>query len=292
MEKDTLLNNKGVILAGIASASLLTGCGGNKDVNRWATAPGTKGYINLEAVKKAFTKTQDVKEFEKRVNEIFEGDNLVVFDIRQQTGGFVLSAREDLNNNKQYDSKDDLLFTLSASRGRATLKGAGVNSYYNETWSYNRDSYYSSGRRHHYHRHTPYFFYWGSPGWTHRHYYSTSTYGRSIYSHRSSYRSSPAFATQVKSNVQSENTMSKKYGDKFRKSINKPSTTRKSYIGKAVKSSSFKKNLASKKANSGWGTRAKSSTKSSFSKSSTSPVRVSSRSSFGGGFRGSSGFGV
>ena len=121
-----------LLAVGATTASLIAGCGGN-DQGKWAAAPGTQGHINLDAVKEAFQKNPRYDDFEKRVNEIFEGDRLVIFEAKSVSGGFNYTAKEDLDGDKKMSPADDTLFTLLVANGTATLKGAGVNSYYSQS---------------------------------------------------------------------------------------------------------------------------------------------------------------
>jgi len=276
--------NQYLLVAGMTAASLVSGC--DKTEKEWAKSPGTKGFINLDAIKQAFQSNPSVEDFEKRVNEIFEGDNLVIFETKEISKGFKSAAKEDLDNNKEISDGDEILFILTVADGTATLRGMGVNSYYKESWSYRPNEKKQTYTRTHYHR--PYFHYWyWGRSWG-GYYTSRDLYSRTS-GHRDSYRKGSAFVSQVNNNVGFENRMSKKYGTGFRKSVDNVSSTRKSYINTTKKSSGFKSMLSKNKSSS---LRSKSSTKSSFS-SSKSSSRSSGRSGGrSGGFRGSSGFGV
>lgn len=278
------------LAAGIAAASCLTGCDSDKD--NWAKSPGTNGFINLDAVKEAFQKNPEAGNFEGRTNEIFEGDNLVVFSTKELKGsGFIYTAVEDLNKNKKVDASDDTLFSLTIANGRATLQGFGVNKYYKEIWNYTppkEDKVKEKEQQTHRHRHYyhgPYFHYWYySRGWG-RYYTPAPAYTRTT-TLRNDYRNTSTYKTQVKNNMGFENRMSKKYGSNFRKSVNGTSSVRKSYVSKTQRSSGFKNSLSTSK--SGWSQRSGSSKSSGFTSS-----RTSSRSGRSyGGHRGSSGFGV
>lgn len=258
------------VIAGMTAASLVSGC--DNSTKQWESSPGTRGFINLKAVEKAFKKDSDVARFESRINEIFEGDHLVVFSSKPITGGFVLTAQEDLDKDKKPSEGDDPLFSLTVADGKATLQGMSVNSYYTSSWVYNpREENRGNYTRSHYHR--PYFHYWyWGRGWGG--YYTPMGRYDSIRQHRSSYRKSSAFRSQVKSNVTNENYMAKRYGGGFRKSAKSQSGVRKSYVSRTMKSSGFKQGLSGSKSTSGWG------------------ARGSSSSRGFGGMRGSSGFGV
>lgn len=288
-------------LAGLAGASLLTGCGNS--VKQWAKAPGTNGFINMDDVKQAFRKNGRVEDFENRVNKIYEGDHLVLFSARQVQDGFEIVAKEDLDDDKQIGEKDDLLFTLTVKGQVATLKGAGVNRYYTTSWVYTPpekrqdESHYRSR-----YGHGPYFHYWyWGRGW--RGYYTPASRYTSMRNNRDAYRATSGFHTQVKNNVDYESRMSKKYGSGFRKNATQSSPVRKQYVSSTQKSGGLQTSMKVSKKTSGWGVRSQMGSAGSFAAAKTQATaaktrssassRSSSRSSRGfGGHRGSSGFRV
>jgi len=276
--------------AGVTTASLLGGCG-SSDEEKWANSPGTNGHINLPAIKDAFQKNPSVEDFEKRVNEIFEGDNLIVFQSEKVTGGFKLSAEEDLDGDKKVSAGDDLLFTLEVANGGATLQGAGATSYYKQSWTYDgaghaKDDTGKTYARDHHCSHFHHWYGYGGYGYWRGGYYTPRPRYDQMLSSRNSYRGTSAFTSQVSANAASEQKMASKYGSSFRSAAAKTSSSRKSYVSKSVSSGSYKAN----KSTSGWAARSKAGTKSSFSSSRSSSGSSSSKGF--GGFKGSSGFGV
>ena len=296
MEKgEKLITGVVVAAVGFSAVSSCSQNKANRDAANWEGTQGTQGFINLNDVRDAFRANESMVAFEERVNELFEGDNLIVFEAKEISGGFQLFAREDLDNSKSTSSKDDLLFTLSVKGRTATLKGAGINKYYTESWIYEppegaavqvqdqsrRSSFTSS----------PFFWWWVlSPGWGG--YYTPMSRYNNIYAHRTSYRTSSAYRSQTSRNSSFESSMSKKYGSSFKNSMNSKSAQRKSYIRSAPKSPGFKQKLAASKGKNGSAKKSqmRSSTRSSRSFSSSS--RSSSSSKSYGGFRASSGFGI
>ena len=63
-----------MVLAGPALAA----CAMGPTYEQWAETDGAAGRINLEEVQEAFKKSESPSEFERRVNEIYEGDSLVL----------------------------------------------------------------------------------------------------------------------------------------------------------------------------------------------------------------------
>jgi hypothetical protein len=279
-------------VAGMAGVTLVAGCGGG-DRDRWANSPGTNGFINLDAVKEAFRKNTSVQEFERRVNEIFEGDNLIVFQAKEMRGGFVLTAREDLNRDRRSTIADDLLFTLTVDNRMVTLKGADVNRYYKETWVYDPPAKNSRERLARDPGSGPHFDDWH---WTHGWggYFTAMVLYNSISSHRGRYRQTGQFGAQIGRNSAFEGRMAGRYGNGFRSAVRRPaSRTRQNYLRRASTSRGFKNRLAVNKSRSGWGVRSQMRSTGSLKGSRTFSARAGSSGGRGyGAFRGSSGIGV
>lgn len=286
------------VVATAVGIGMVSSCSRNnkaKDLANWEGTHGTQGFINLNDVRDAFRSNESMVEFENRVNELFEGDNLVVFQAKEVTKGFELSAREDLDGSKSTTSKDDLLFTLSVKGRTATLKGAGVNKYYTESWIYEPPAgaaaQVQDRTRHSSFSSSPFFWWWVlSPGWGG--YYTPMSHYNSIYAHRTSYRSSSAYRSQVSRNASFESQMSKKHGSSFRSSMASASSQRKSYIRSAPKSPGFKQKLAASKGKTGSAPKSQLRSSSGVKRSFSGSSKSSSSSKGYGGYRGSSGFGI
>ncbi len=132
----TLRLNKGGMRA-LAGAAVVIGptaaaCGsGGPTYEQWAETDGAAGRINLDAVQKAFEDAKSTTEFEKVVNEIYEGDGLVLIRAKQESDGLVLEGWEDLDNNSVIDdASDDQLFGIFERNNEHELRGYGTNSYY------------------------------------------------------------------------------------------------------------------------------------------------------------------
>jgi hypothetical protein len=133
-----------------AGAALGVACGGSKDdgpsADDWLQTDGANGRINLDDVRDAYHDSFDdngfqAQKFEQRVNEIYEGDHIVVVKVDKAGDEVNISGWEDLNDNKTIDdTTDDLLFTINhpLQNGAAyTVNGAGANSYYHESSPFN-----------------------------------------------------------------------------------------------------------------------------------------------------------
>ena len=118
----------GMMVAG----PVIAGCTADVTHAEWAATEGAIGRINLDDVQVAFQKSTSTEAFEKRVNEIYEGDGIVLFRAKEENRKRILEAFEDLNKDGQIDpGKDDLLFTITNDEiGSNHLQGHGANSHH------------------------------------------------------------------------------------------------------------------------------------------------------------------
>jgi hypothetical protein len=115
------------------------GASDEKRFEEWKATDGATGRINLQAVEEAFKASWDfgnAKDFKTRVNEIYEGDGLVVFRsyYTAEEGGirqFRLEGYEDLDfDGRLGNSTDEGLFLIDEEKGEYVLKGNLANGYY------------------------------------------------------------------------------------------------------------------------------------------------------------------
>lgn len=120
-----------VVVAGPVAAA----CSAGPSYEDWAATDGAAGRINLDEVQKAFKESNSVTEFEKRVNEVYEGDGIVLIRSQQTDGALVLEGYEDLNKNGTIDEAgDDQLFSITKEGEQNEMRGHGANSYYNSSF--------------------------------------------------------------------------------------------------------------------------------------------------------------
>ncbi|RKY04520.1 hypothetical protein DRP77_03610 [Candidatus Poribacteria bacterium] len=88
------------------------GCGGGR-VYQWAETRGKARAIDLEAVERAMRESKDVTEFEEKVNQIYEGDELVLIEVKNISRDLQeVSGYADVNDNGEIDPGDEKLFTF------------------------------------------------------------------------------------------------------------------------------------------------------------------------------------
>ena len=205
----------GVIAGG--SMIALGACSSRRE--QWAETSGKAGQINMEAVEEALKKSENVSEFEKRVNEIYMGDEMVLIEVKNQGREQLVSGFADLNDNSQIDQdEDEKLFTFrrwyDGDNPRYETRGYGVNSYYHHTYSPGTNLLTTYLLVSALSRHT-------MPGY----YYSTIPRDVGVMrNYRTSYRQTPSYRNQVDANRRFQTRMSTKHGTTYRKAS--PSSTR------------------------------------------------------------------
>jgi hypothetical protein len=183
-----------------------------------AQVEGAGSRINLDEVKKAFWETQGadmdaaMKNFERRVNEIYGGKEIVSVDAAKQSNGLLVVGFIDKNGKPGFQSGDDRLFTIeqtgqvandqipyrmSSGDGRPYYEGqqygggggmGGVGSFMTGLMIGGIAGHMLGG--HHY---DP----WGHYG---GHYYTPYGHYNDLYGYRTQYRTTPAYHTQMEQN--------------------------------------------------------------------------------------------
>ncbi len=62
----------------VAAVPVAAACSQGPTYDQWAATDGAAGRINLDDVQAAFKKSDSATEFERKVNEIYEGDGTVL----------------------------------------------------------------------------------------------------------------------------------------------------------------------------------------------------------------------
>ena len=86
----------------VAATPVAAACSSGPSYDDWAATDGAAGRINLDEVQTSFKGAKSVSDFENRVNQIYEGDGLVLIRAEQTDTALVLEGWEDLNGNSKY----------------------------------------------------------------------------------------------------------------------------------------------------------------------------------------------
>lgn len=115
------------LLAGCSPGKQAQGAASERYVS--ATVQGEKEKINLDAVHEAFFQTagKDLSawmgNFEKRVNEIYQGEDIVSVDAEKKDGMVRVTGFLDKNDESGYQGADEKLFELKQTGAIAEGKG-------------------------------------------------------------------------------------------------------------------------------------------------------------------------
>ncbi len=224
----SLLLGSSMMVAG----PVIAGCATGVSADDWAATEGAIGRINMEEVEEAFKKSQTVEEFEKRLNEIYEGDGIVLVRAKDEEGKRVIEGYEDLNNDDDIvPEQDDLLFTITNEGDANDLRGRGANQHYRSSFGGGNFLFtyliFSSITRGGYGYGTP------------------RSRGPQMESQRNSYRNSTAYAGgrsggQVKKNSAYYNRQRASNPNTYNSAGRSLSPARQSYIGTQKTSGAFK----------------------------------------------------
>ncbi len=214
----------------VAAAPLIAACGGEPSYEDWAATDGAAGRINLDDVQEAFRNSKSATEFEQRVNEIYEGDGVILIRASQDGEALTLEGWEDLNNdNTINEAEDDQLFAVvKGTNGEHELRGYHANSYYRSHWGPGDFL----------------FTYLLISAVTPRfggYYYSTPpTRGTEIRNQRTTYRNSSAYNSQVSRNASYNTKQSSFAGSSYQQSRSNVSSSRSSYQSTQRSTGSFR----------------------------------------------------
>lgn len=181
-------------------AALEKSLGSSAERYQTAQVAGAAQRINLDAVRQAFWQTQGrdmsaaMAAFEKRVNEIFEGKEVVSIDAARNDNTLTVVGYIDKNQQAGFQKGDDRLFAIEqtgqVANGQVPYRvsdGAGVpyyaGSHSSGVGSFMMGMMLGSMMNN-----------WGG------HYHTPYASHRSLQSWRDSYRSTPGYQNQVKSN--------------------------------------------------------------------------------------------
>ncbi len=212
----------------VAAAPLIAACGG-PSYDDWAATDGAAGRINLDDVQEAFKDSDSVTEFERRVNEIYEGDGLILIRARQDGGALTLEGWEDLNNDNAIDeANDDQLFSIvKGTNNEYDMNGHNGNGYYR--------SHFGAG---------DFLFTYlliSSLSGPRGYYYNTPvSRGADMRGQRTTYRNSSAYGGQVQRNASYSSRQATSGGSSYRQSRSNVSSNRSSYQSTQRSSGSFK----------------------------------------------------
>lgn len=238
------------MLAGVSllAAPVAAACDSGPTYEDWAATDGAAGRINLDEVQQAFKDSNSATEFEKRVNEIYEGDGIVLIRVEQDGSRTNLEAWEDLNKSKEIeDGIDDRLFSIVKDNDQHEMRGYGANGYYHHGFGAGDFL----------------FTYMILSSFGPYGYYTPISRYDTISRNRSNYRNSSSYRNQVSKNTSYFNRQKSFAGSSYDQASRNVSSSRQSYLNSQRSTGNFKS--SSTGVRSSWG----SSSRSSLGRSST-----------------------
>ena len=217
--------------ATLASAPVAAACDPGPSYQRWAATEGAAGRINLEDVQTAFRSTSSVIDFERMVNEIYEGDGIVLIRAEQNGESMSLEGWEDLNKSGVIENdEDDVLFSIvrAGALHQHEMRGYGANSYYHHPFGAGDFlfTYMMLGMA-------------ASPGGRYYHEISRTGYDN-LTRQRATFRSSDAFKGQVSRNTAFFGRQASFAGSGYAQAGRGLSTSRQQYLSFQRSSGAFK----------------------------------------------------
>lgn len=236
----------------VAAAPLVAACSSGPSYDQWAATDGAAGRINLDDVQQAFRDSKSATDFEDKVNQIYEGDGIILIRASQDGENLKMEGWEDLNNNSSIeDAQDDILFSITQGTNKEyNMRGHNANGHYNNSFGGGNFLFtyllLSSFR---------------GPG---AYYYQTPvSRGSQIRQQRGSYRQSSRYSSQVARNSSYTRKQQSFSGSRYQQSRNNVSSNRQTYQSRQKTSGAFKSSSSV----------TRSSSRSSFSRSSGGRAR-------------------
>lgn len=123
------------VLAGALIVGLLgaPACDQNREVGRWVTTENTNVRIDWDRVNEAYKQASGPEDFEKRVNEIYQGDEVISVAVHDQDDkAQVVTGFFDKNANGQVDDSEKI-FSIKrelTGEGSGRYQTMGYGPYY------------------------------------------------------------------------------------------------------------------------------------------------------------------
>jgi len=114
-----------------ATAGLQAGCSRDRGTERWVTTENTNVAIDWDKVNEAYKLAEGPEDFEKRVNEIYAGDEVVSVSVKDLDGGAqVVTGFFDKNGSGTVEEPEKI-FTIQRA-----ITGEGAAQYQTQGYGY------------------------------------------------------------------------------------------------------------------------------------------------------------
>ncbi|HWO18013.1 MAG TPA: hypothetical protein VNO30_04535 [Kofleriaceae bacterium] len=119
--------NKTKVLAAFLGISLVAGglgagCSNDRETERWATTENTNVKIDWDKVNEAYKQAEGPEDLEKRINEIYEGDEVISVAVKDEDDkSQVVTGFFDKNTDGKVD-EGEKIFTIKREVGGSETK--------------------------------------------------------------------------------------------------------------------------------------------------------------------------
>jgi hypothetical protein len=127
------------VLAAILAASIISGgamgCRSDEGTDRWATTENTNVQIDWDKVNQAYKDAEGPEDLEKRINEIYEGDEIISVSVQDTDAKTqVVTGFFDKNTSGKVD-EGEKIFTIKRdiTDGQGHVQTTGYGPYYGYT---------------------------------------------------------------------------------------------------------------------------------------------------------------
>jgi hypothetical protein len=128
-----MISKAKLLAAALALAVPLSACESRTEsVDRWATTENTNVTIDWDKVNQAYKDASGPEDLEKRINEIYEGDEVISIDVHDQDDKTqVVTGFFDKNTNGAVEDEEKI-FTIKrepTGEGKAQVQTVGYGPY-------------------------------------------------------------------------------------------------------------------------------------------------------------------
>ncbi|MCG8419321.1 MAG: hypothetical protein MJE77_15415 [Proteobacteria bacterium] len=127
------MKNWKALLACTLAASLLSGCS-KDETERWVTTDNTTVKIDWDKVNEAYRNAEGPKDFEQKVNEIYEGDEVISIAVEDTADkNQVVTGFFDKNSNGAVEEPEKIFSiqrSITEGKGQYQVVGHGAYGYY------------------------------------------------------------------------------------------------------------------------------------------------------------------
>ena len=122
-------------LTASVSAASVTACGGGAGTERWVATENTNVEIDWDAINQAYRDAEGPEDFEKRVNEIYTGDEIISVSVKDSDEKSQVVTGFFDNNADGQVAEDEKVFTIQRdivdpNNAKYAINGHGAYGHY------------------------------------------------------------------------------------------------------------------------------------------------------------------